>query len=55
MNEPRPSNETIDPNERCGGKATMSGLLDGIVSENCRKIDRNPARARNRAALCLFT
>jgi hypothetical protein len=31
-NEPRPSNETLDPNEGCGGKATMPGLLDGIGS-----------------------
>jgi hypothetical protein len=44
MNEPRSSNDTIDPNEGYGGKATMSGLLDGIVSRIAAKIDGNPAR-----------
>jgi hypothetical protein len=31
-NEPGPSNETLDPSEGYGGKATMPGLLDGIGS-----------------------
>jgi hypothetical protein len=55
MNEPRPSNENINPSEGCGGKATMSGLLDGMVPENCRKIGGNAAHTRKRVALCQFT
>jgi hypothetical protein len=55
MNEPRPSNENINPNEGCGGKATMSGLLDGSVSENCRKIDGNSGAHAQPHGLSLFT